>query len=868
MPPLSPSNKSKPGDLLIDSNLLYFCLNNIHRMPKNSTCLTLIASFLLSLLSSETRCQIITTIASGTNINDGSSALQAAFVAPTSLAFDRKGNIFITDTEDQRIRKIDVNGVMSTLAGTGESGFGGDGGPATNARFLNPSGIAADDAGNVYVADFQNSRVRKIDTNGLVTTVAGTATAGFSGDGGPATGAQLNFPRCVVVDQDGNLYIADSNNNRIRKVSTNGLITTVAGNGVFGFGGDGGPAVNAQLRSPGAIAVDEANNLYIVDTYNYRIRKVDANGTIVTVAGNGAYETGGDGGPAANASLNTPIGVAVDGAGNLYIAQQDSRVRKVNTAGIISAVAGNGTNGFGGDGGLAVNALIGSSPGVKLDPAGNVYIADQNNYRIRRISPDGIITTVAGGFTGDGGPATNAFFRRLLFDTPANLTVDQTGNVYVMDRFANRVRKVSPSGIVTTAAGTGVNGYAGDGGPAISAQLRHPRDAGLDSLGNLYIADQYNSRIRKIDAGDLITTVAGNGTPYFIENRPGSSSADFYNTSGIAVSKAGVIYVATTNCILKIATTGIISIVAGVTASSGYSGDGGLATNAQLNNPTSVALDASGNLYIADFFNNRIRKVDTKGMISTVAGNGAPGYGGENVLAINSPVTQPYDVAVDAAGTIFISETGYARIRKVDRNGMMTTVAGNGANGFSGDGALAINAQLSNPGGIGLDAAGNLYIADTGNRRVRKVTYPIQPALTASSALNCSTTSVTLTATPSGEGFNYRFGAGAAQIGTTNRAVVSTAGVYSVTVTTPVFGSPAGSATVQVSAMGFYTVKPGAWNDPSVWACSLIPGAGQSARILHQIDLPPNYQAETRAIQYGTGGGLRFATGAKLRLMP
>ncbi|GAB3897473.1 hypothetical protein GCM10028825_45190 [Spirosoma agri] len=772
------------------------------------------------------------------------------------------------DTEGYRVRKIDANGIVTTLAGTGEVGFEGDNGPATNAKFIQPLGMAIDATGRVYIADSQNHRVRRIDLNGVITTIAGNGINGYGGDGGLAVNATLRFPTCVVIDKDGNLYIVDSGNNRIRKVGVDGVINTVAGNGTPSFGGDGGPATSAQLQYPSAVAVDNSGNLYIADTYNNRIRKVDVNGVITTVAGDGSLQSRGDGGLAINASVYRPNDLTIDDAGVIYLSQQDGRVRKINTNGIIEPVAGNGTSGFSGDGGLAVNAQISAVPGVDVDASGNVYIADQDNYRIRRITSDGVINTIAGGFTGDGGPATNAFFRKLLFatKTPANLTVDTKGNVYVTDQFSHRLRKVSPNGIISTVAGTGVNGYTGDSGPATEAQLRYPRGAGLDATGNLYFIDQSNARIRKIAVNGTITTVAGDGTPSFIENRYSGSSADIYNSSGIAVSKAGTVYVPTSKCILKITPAGIISIVAGTTASSGYSGDGGLAVNAQLNNPTSVTLDKDENLYIADFSNNRVRKVDASGIITTVAGNGFLYYGSENILATNSPVNGPYEVAFDGNGTMYISESYYNRIRRVDRNGLITTAVESGAQGANSDGIPAVNAKLVGPKGITVDVAGNLYIAETGNQRVRKVTYPIRPTLAVNEPINCSATSVTLTAQPSGEGFAYQFGPGATQIGTTNQAVVQASGTYSVTVTTSIFGSPAGSATASVSIGDFYTLKAGNWTDSTVWSCGVVPNATQQVRILHAIDLSPNYQAEARAIRYETGGRLNVATGATLRL--
>ena len=264
---------------------------------------------------------------------DGGPAVSAQLASPLGVALDSSGNLYIADTDNQRIRKVS-NGVITTVAGNGPAGFYGDNGPATSAWLNNPAGVVLDSAGNLYIADTNNQRIRKV-SNGMITTVAGNGTLGFSGDNGPATNAMLNQPTGVALDSAGNLYIADSHNNRIRKVS-NGVIATVAGIGTNGYSGDGGPATSAQLSFPAGLAVDSAGNLYIADTFNGRIRKV-SNGVITTVAGGGFY---GDNGPATSAQLNYPEGVAVDSAGNLYIAASD-RIRKVSN-GVIITVAGGG----------------------------------------------------------------------------------------------------------------------------------------------------------------------------------------------------------------------------------------------------------------------------------------------------------------------------------------------------------------------------------------------------------------------------------------------------------------------------------------------------------------------------------------------
>jgi sugar lactone lactonase YvrE len=332
-------------------------------------------------------------------------------------------------------------------------------------------------------------------------TVAGDSMYGFNGDGGAAIKAELNQPAGVTIDGAGNIYIADQANNRVRKVYTSGIITTIAGNGVAGYTGDGGIATGAELNQPAGVAVDGVGNIYISDSYNNRIRKVSASGIITTFAGGGTGGLG-DVGPATLAVINNPNGVAIDGSGNLYIADQgNNRIRKVNMSGIITTIAGNGISGYTGDGGAATTTALFSPTGVAVDGAGNIYIADEGNMRIRKVNTSGIITTFAGsgpgngtpGYTGDGGLAIAA-----ELNSPAGVAVDGAGNIYIADAGNIVVRKVNLSGIITTVAGNNTTGFSGDGGAAVGAQLDFPAGVALDAGGNLYIADFYNSRIRKV----------------------------------------------------------------------------------------------------------------------------------------------------------------------------------------------------------------------------------------------------------------------------------------------------------------------------------------------------------------------------------
>ena len=337
-----------------------------------------------------------------------------------------------------------VKYTIRTVAGNGANGYAGDGGAATDAQLFDPWGLAVDGSGNLYIADQLNNRLRKVAPDGTITTLAGTGTSGYTGDGSAATSAKLYHPCGVALDSAGNLYIADTANHVVRKVATGGTITTVAGSGTAGFAGDGAAATSAQLNTPIGLAVDAAGNLYIADSGNLRIRKVAAGGTITTVAGNGFSGRSGDGGAATSASLGNPQGVAVDAAGNLFIADTFNNViRKVASDGAITTVAGNGAYGYSGDGDAATSAALSYPKTVLVDAAGNLYIVDSFNSRIRLVTADGTITTVAGtgwfGDGGDGGPANDAQFR-----FPSGLALDAAGNLYVADTQNSRVRRLTP----------------------------------------------------------------------------------------------------------------------------------------------------------------------------------------------------------------------------------------------------------------------------------------------------------------------------------------------------------------------------------------------------------------------------------------
>ncbi|MCW3122808.1 MAG: hypothetical protein JWQ38_2300 [Flavipsychrobacter sp.] len=352
--------------------------------------------------------------------------------------------------------------VITRYAGNYTNGYSGDGGAATAASLYLPAGVYSDKAGNIYIADFKNNVVRKVNSSGIISTIAGNNTPGYSGDGGPATAAQLNSPTRVGVDGAGNIYIADAFNDVIRKVNTSGIISTVAGNNTSGYTGDGGAATNAQLEDPNGVWADAAGNFYIADAHNNVIRKVNTAGIISTIIGNG-YNAGttmggyaGDGGPATAAELFYPESVIMDNAGNFYVAElYNNTVRKVNTSGIISTIAGINVAGYSGDGGPATAAKLGHPYDVTISSTGVIYIADQSNFVIRSIDAAGIIHTYAGsnisGSTGDGGPATAA-----KLNVATSISVDQYDNLYIADAANNVIRKVSiPAPSLTPLVATG-----------------------------------------------------------------------------------------------------------------------------------------------------------------------------------------------------------------------------------------------------------------------------------------------------------------------------------------------------------------------------------------------------------------------------
>ncbi len=669
--------------------------------------------------------RVITTIAGGPRIFRGENgpATEASLGPVARLTIDKSGNVYAADRETNLVVKVSADGVLTVIAGNGIRGFSGDGGPATNAALDQPTGVDIDSSGNLYIADTGNHRIRKVDSSGAITTVAGSGESGFAGDGGLAVEAQMTFPTDVAVDLSGNLYIADSNNQRIRRVTTDGVIRTVAGNGEIGFSGDGGPATQAALSSNASgVAIGAAGSFLIADAANNRVRRVGPDGVISTIAGNGSFEFSGDGGPAVNAGIFSPGDVFVDAVGNILIADSaNHRMRKVAPNGVISTIAGSGIPSFSGDGGPALEAGFFSPRGVASDTNGNIFVADGGNDRIRQIRADGSIRTFAGNgrlrFAGDGGLAVNAALNR-----PSRLSFGSDGHLLLIDQGNGRIREIDKTGIIRTVAGDRTSGFSGDGGPAVDAAFGGPQGLTADSAGSFFIADTGNLRVRRVGPDGVVQTVAGNGDIGFSGDGGPALQARLSPPADVAVDASGNLFIAdTTNQrIRRVDATGTIKTAAG-DGQSGYAGDGGPANRARLFNPAGVAIDNSGRLLIADTQNDRVRRVESNGVITTVAGTGQRGSGGDGGPATAAQLRDPHDIDTAPGGELLIVDRTNSRIREVGLDGVIRTLAGNGERAFSGDGGPGTEAALSQPRGIAVDSANNVFIADFENDRIRAV---------------------------------------------------------------------------------------------------------------------------------------------------
>jgi len=625
----------------------------------------------------------ITTIA-GNGIagfsGDDVPALKSSLNFPAGLAFD-KGNLYVADRNNHRIRKIDSKGIISTVAGTGIPECCNDNGLAVEAHLHFPSDIDVDTEGNLYISDRSNNRIRKVNPDGIITTIAGLGKPGYGGDFGPADQALLKYPFGVSHDNKGNFYIADRGNNRVRKIDQRGIITTIAGDGTHSFGGDYGPANQSSLAFPTDVIVDSLGMVYIADRNNNRVRKIDRLGVITTLMGLSQTEFNGDNEISAETTLHLPFALALNGEDRLLVVDRNHfRVREVRLqSNQVETIAGNGTFLFRGDGGPGGGATLDAPSGIAVDSKGNVLFADRLHQRIRRVGSNGILETVIGngkqGNEGNGRPGIEA-----TLHLPEVLVMDREDNIYLTQRTGNAwiIRKSNAEGIITHFAGNGRQGNTGDGGPAIEASFHTISDIAADGSGNIFIADSINRNIRKVDKNGVISTIAE-------ANLEGLGTE--VHPNGIVVDKAGSIFFSDSGSskVYKIDTNGAITLIAG-TGDFGDHGDGGLALEAGLRSPGGLAIGPEGFLYIAEQTTHRIRRVDSSGIITGYVGTGKFGYSGDEGPAIEANIKTPFRMDFDREGNLYFSDRDNNRIRKVDTSGVITTIAGHSNIGWLQDG--------------------------------------------------------------------------------------------------------------------------------------------------------------------------------------
>jgi uncharacterized protein (TIGR03437 family) len=585
---------------------------------------------------------VISTVAGSDWVGDNGPATLAILKQSEGIASDAAGNLYIADAANHRIRRVTRAGMISTYAGTGVAGFSGDDGSAV--QLNSPYGLAMDGLGNLYVADLGNARVRKIAADGTIVTIAGggSLAPGGANDGSPATMMAFNSPRNLALDGRGALYFSDFGGHRLYRVDlTDGSLTTVAGTGFSGVPSENVLATNAPLAFPTALAVDRNGILYVADSQNHAIRKI-VNGVISTVA-----------------HAVTPTGIVIDGFATLYVADP--------AAGQVIAFPLNGKPAV-----YPISAL-------DLTFGADGYLYASQGRTVIRVAYAGASAVIAGGgslASGDNAAAANA-----LLQSPSGVAADSFRNIYIADRDNHRIRRIATDGTITTVAGNGVAGNGGDGAAATQAQLSSPSSVTVDTFGNLYITDAGNHRIRQVNPVGIILPV-----PF-----PGVHSPTYAWTD-----TAGNIYVAdsgnaaNTGAILRRSPVGEVTTLA-----------------SHLNSPGGFALDASGNLYFTETKPKRVRKLDSKGALTNIA---------EGLWSA------PTDVVVGTSNDLFVTDAGLACVVRVDEQSNVTIVAGTGFSGFSGDGGDAALAQLNGPASLTIDPTGAIFVADLGNNRIRRVT--------------------------------------------------------------------------------------------------------------------------------------------------
>jgi sugar lactone lactonase YvrE len=615
---------------------------------------------------------------------------------PAGLSLNQTTGVISGTPTSLNVSNYSASPIVTTLAGS--PGAVDQNGNAAPVRAL---GLAVDNSGNIFVSNSIGSKVQQISPLGIITTIAGSGTSGSTD--GVGAGASFIFPSILPIslpignlalDKSGVLYVAETSSNKIRRITPEGHVTTLA-DYTSSFG---------HLFSPRGITVDGAGSIYVTSG-SYKILKFTSNGVVTVVAGSGVSSHSDGKGTLAN--FTSPRGITVDPSGNLYVSDAN-RIRKITPTGIVTTLAGSGTSGS--IDGVGAAASFGLIYSLTSDKNGNIYAADSTYNKILKITPAGAVTTLAGsGIAGSkDGVGSTAQFIMLR-----SITSDSSGNLYVSEMLSAKIRKITPQGLVTSIAGSGAGA---EDGPVSAASFFNPSGVAVDNLGNSYVADASNHKIRKITADGIVTTLAGSSSGNGSTDGVGSN-ASFNSPRGVAVDSVGNVYVADTlnHKIRKITPSGTVSTLAG---SGGNGSINGVGAEASFNTPYGLAVDVSGNVYVADTLNRKIRKITSAGEVTTLAGSGVGGSSDGN--ATTATFISPYGVAVDEAGNVYVADRDSNKIRKITSTGNVTTLAGSGSAGaVDGTGNAA---SFNFPRGITVDSGGNVYVADSSNHKLRKIT--------------------------------------------------------------------------------------------------------------------------------------------------